>query len=162
MNIQYVRAQQAARLRSRHHRHGALTRRQFLQAGLATLAAGAAGLGRAGAAWAAPSMKSTADPRPIPYGSPFLYPDPTIFHADAPGYPLPDPPFPTNPATSNPATITDFNGAVGLMYVGGHGTHHDLVSGQTSTLTWEVDMRFMVGEYIGQDGGQHNGTFCLI
>ena len=124
MNLQQLRSQQAARLFARPHQHGALTRRQFLQAGL--IAAAGVSLAQTKAVWAAAPLKpASADPRPIPYGTPFLFPDPTIFHVEAPGYPLPNPPFDTNPATNNPATITDFNGAVGLAYVGGHGTHHD-------------------------------------
>ena len=103
---------------------GAFTRRQFLKAGgAATALAVGSGLGLSQPAWAAPRT-SSADPRPIPYGTPFLFPDPTIFHVEAPGYPLPNPPFDTNPATSDPSTITDFNGFVGLVYVGGQGTHH--------------------------------------
>jgi hypothetical protein len=111
--------------------------------------------------WAA-QHHSTADPQPIPYGTPFLFPDPTIFHVEAPGYPLPNPPFDTNPATNDPSTITDFNGSVGLVYVGGQGTHHDLTTGETRTLYWEVDMRFMDGQYIGKDGRQRHGTFGFI
>ena len=149
-------------LLSRPHKHGTLTRRQFLKAGgAATALAVGSGLGLSQPAWAAPRT-SSADPRPIPYGTPFLFPDPTIFHVEAPGYPLPNPPFDTNPATSDPSTITDFNGVVGLVYVGGQGTHHDLVTNQTNTLYWEVDMRFMVGEYVGQDGRHHHGTFGFV
>ena len=160
MNIEHLRVQQAARLFTRPHRHGAMTRRQFLKAGL--VAAAGAGLAPIHTVWAAAPAKATPDPRPIPYGSPFLFPDPTIFHVEAPGYPLPNPPFDTNPATNDPATITDFNGFVGLMYVGGQGTHHDRVTGQTSSLYWEVDMRFMVGEYVGQNGRHTHGTLGFI
>ncbi|GAC1564328.1 MAG: hypothetical protein NVS2B7_38260 [Herpetosiphon sp.] len=103
-----------------------------------------------------------ADPRPIPYGTQFIPNNPTVFHVQAPGYPLPNPPFDTDPATNNPATITDFNGVVGLGYVGGQGTHYDVTSGQTSQVYWEVDMRFMVGAYIGQDGGHYHGTFGFV
>ena len=80
----------------------------------------------------------------------------------SPGYPLPNPPFDTNPAISDPATITDFNGSVGLMFVGGMGTRRDLVTNQTTSLYWEVDMRFMVGEYVGQDGQHRHGTFGFV
>jgi TAT (twin-arginine translocation) pathway signal sequence len=163
MNIRHLRALQAASLLTRPHQHGALTRRQFLKAG-ATAAAVAVGssLGHPQAVWADSDHKSPRDPRPIPYGTPFLFPDPTIFHVQAPGYPLPNPPFDTNPATNDPATITDFNGFVGLAYVGGQGTHHDLVTDQTASLYWEVDMRFMVGEYVGQDGRHHHATFGFV
>jgi TAT (twin-arginine translocation) pathway-exported protein len=163
MNIQHLRALQAAQLFARPHRHGALTRRQFLKAGgAATALAVSSGIGLPQAVGAASQKKSPADPRPIPYGTPFLFPDPTIFHVEAPGYPLPNPPFDTNPATNDPSTITDFNGFVGLVFVGGQGTHHDLVTDRTETLYWEVDMRFMVGEYVGKDGRHHHGTFGFV
>ncbi len=152
----------AAQLFAQPHVHGALTRRQFLQAGaaLATLGAGT-GLIAPQSALAAPALLPAA-PRPIPYGTQFLYPDPTIFHVQAPGYPLPNPPFDTNPAINNPATITDFNGVVGLGYVGGQGTHIDLTTHQTSSVYWEVDMRFMIGDYIAVDGRQYHATFGFV
>jgi hypothetical protein len=161
MNVKNLHKLQAAGLLSHPHQHGALTRRQFLKAGITALAAGY-GLGRPSTAWASPLAVSPADPHPIPYGTQFLYPDPTIFHAQAPGYPLPNPPFDSNPATNDPSAITDFNGFVGLMYVGGQGTHRDLVTGETASLYWEVDMRFMVGEYIGADGRKRTGTFGFV
>jgi len=163
MNIRHLRALQAASLLTRPHQHGALTRRQFLKAGAtaAALAVGS-GLGHSQTVWAEPDHKSPSDPRPIPYGTQFLFPDPTIFHVQAPGYPLPNPPFDTNPATNDPSTITDFKGFVGLAYVGGQGTHHDLLTDQTASLYWEVDMRFMVGEYVGRDGRHRHGTFGLV
>jgi hypothetical protein len=104
---------------------------------------------------------SSRNPRPIPYGTQFLFPDPTVFHVEAPGYPLP-PPFDTTPATSDPSTITDFNGFVGLGYVGGFGTHRDLVTGKTASLYWEVDLRFMIGKYLGVDGQYHSGAFGFV
>ena len=29
-------------------------------------------------------------------------------------------------------------------------------------LDYEVDLRFMQGEYVGEDGKRSHGTFCLI
>jgi hypothetical protein len=165
MNVQSIRTRQMAGLPTRPRSHVPLTRRQFLKVGTATAAAAMAGnLGRVNAAGvlAAPLSAQPGDPRPIPYGTPLLFPNPTIFHVEAPGYPLPNPPFDTNPATNNPATITDFNGFVGLVYVGGYGTHHDLQTDQTKRLYWEVDMRFMVGEYVGLDGRHHHGTIGFV
>jgi len=123
----------------------------------AALAAGAR-LWQPDRAWASPAAKSSADPRPITYGTQFLGPGTELFHVEAPGYPG------LAPADSgNAATITDFNGALGLVYVGGHGVHTDKTTGATTTgLYWEVDMRFMTGEYVGQDGQHHNGTFGFI
>jgi hypothetical protein len=162
MNIRHLRALQATSLLTRPHQHGALTRRQFLKAGAtaAALAVGS-GLGHPQSVRAEEDHKSPRDPRPIPYGTQFFAPaNTTLFHVETPGYPLPG--LDTNPATHDPSTITDFNGLVGLMYVGGQGTHHDLVTHQTASLYWEVDMRFMVGQYIGKDGRHHHGTFGLV
>lgn len=133
------------------------TRRRFLGA-----AAGAAAIvaapGLAPFAWA--HARGTADPRPIPGGLQFLLPfDDTVFHVFAPGYPgLPD----NDPATNDPSTITDFNGDVGLCYVGGTGTHTNKVTGEERHLEFEVDMRFMKGTYVGLDGRTHHGTFGFV
>jgi hypothetical protein len=133
------------------------TRRRFLGA-----AAGAAAIvaapGLAPVAWA--HARGTADPRPIPGGLQFLLPfDDTVFHVFAPGYPgLPD----NDPATNDPSTITDFNGDVGLCFVGGAGTHTNKVTGEERHLEFEVDMRFMKGTYVGLDGRTHHGTFGFV
>jgi hypothetical protein len=159
MNIPRPRIRQAATRLSLPRPYGSLTRRQFVKAGAGAAAlAASCSLGRPRPV----AAQSPADPRPIPYGTPFLFPDPTLFHVQAPGYPLPNPPFDTNPATNDPSTITDFNGSAGVIYIGGQGTHHDLVTNQTTSLYWEVDMRFMVGEYLGMDGQRRHGTFGLI
>jgi TAT (twin-arginine translocation) pathway signal sequence len=58
-----------------------VTRRNFLKAGTATtLAMLTASFGSAlpQTVFAAGDDKKPADPRPIPYGTPWLYPDPTI------------------------------------------------------------------------------------
>ena len=163
MNIGDLHALRAASLLTRPHQHGALTRRQFLKAGAtATALAVGSGLGYPQSVWAESDHKTSSDPHPIPYGTQFLAAagNQTVFHVEAPGYPMPG--VDTNPATHDPATITDFNGFVGLAYVGGQGTHHDLVTRQTASLYWEVDMRFMVGEYIGKDGRHHHATFGFV
>lgn len=175
MNVTQIQARQAAQLVAAPHQHGALTRRQFLQTGATAAAlatASSLALPQTARAASRPvhalgsapvlAKKSPADPKPIPYGTPFLYPDPTIFHVQAPGYPLPNPPFDTDPATNDPSTIYDFNGSVGLAYVGGQGTHHDRVSHVTQQVYWEVDLRFMVGEYVGKDGRHRHATFGFV
>lgn len=175
MNISEIQKRQALGRMVAPHRHGALTRRKFLGVGAAAAALALSSriaLPNTALAFSGSTQPSkpsvvlhkpaAGDPKPIPYGTPFLFPDPTIFHVQAPGYPLPNPPFDTNPATNNPATITDFNGFVGLAYIGGQGTHHDSVSNVTEDVYWEVDMRFMVGEYVGVDGKHHNATFGFV
>ena len=76
-----------------------------------------------------------------------------------PGHPDFGPP---DPATNNPAVIHDFNGDIGLAYVRGTGTHTDLTTGDVSHLPFEVDLRFMKGEYIGRDGRNHQGAFAFV
>jgi len=155
MNSREIHSMPGESLLARPHYHGSVTRRQFLQAGAIALAAGLAPLDAVAA-----NGRPAADPRPTWYGTQFLGPSGPLFHAQAPGYPIPD--TDTDPATHDPATITDFNGFVGLAYVGGQGTHHDHGTGQTTTVYWEVDMRFMVGEYIGKDGRHNHGTFGFV
>jgi len=97
-------------------------------------------------------------PQPIPGGLQFLFPDPTVFHVEAPGYPGSG----LLPATNDPSVITDFNGYVGVAYLTGMGTHTDRTSGKVSRLPFEVDLRFMKGVYVGTDGKSYDGTFGFI
>ncbi len=55
------------------------------------------------------------------------------------------------------STITDFNGFVGVAEIQGAGT-----AGDGTRLTFGMDNRFMVGEYIGVDGQVHRGAFAEI
>ena len=122
------------------------------------------GAGAAGGVLLSSSFLSTSkaaaavDPKPIPGGLQFLFPDPTVFHVEAPGYPGSG----LDPATNDPSIITDFNGYVGLAYVTGMGTHTDRTTGHVSRLPFEVDLRFMQGTYVGTDGNRHGATFALI
>ncbi len=147
---------QAVNCRGGHLRFlaGSLSRRQFVRT--ATNAAGLA----VGASFLPSALAASCpDPAPIPGGQQFLFPDPTLFHILLPGYPF----FPDNdPATNEPSVIGNFYGQVGLAYVQGNGTHTDLGTGEVSELPFEVDLRFMKGEYIGLDGRSHNGAFVLL
>jgi hypothetical protein len=131
-----------------------LTRREFLKlAGINALALGAAlsfphGVSAHG-----------AGPKPIPGGIQPFGPGTTVYHVLLPGYP----PFGSpNPAENDPSLITDFNGHVGLAYVQGMGTRTDKTTGATSRNVFEVDLRFMKGEYVGEDDRRHHGAFVLI
>jgi len=88
-------------------------------------------------------------PKPIPGGfeafGKFFHVDPT-----SPG-----------PDTEN-STIFDFHGSIGAADVRGTGTGTNTNTGATSSLLFDVDMRFMQGVYIGLDGKTHTGTFSLI
>lgn len=125
------------------------SRRQFLR-----LTAGAAGLVAAsGLAGPVFGGKSSL-PNPIPGGIDI----PPFIHILLPGYPG----FGMDPATNDPALITDFNGHIGLAYVRGTGIRTDKETGDTMELPFEVDLRFMKGVYIGEDGQNCNGAFALV
>ena len=80
-------------------------------------------------------------------------------------------PVPANPAAgglhinlpgvnSEPSTITNLNGFVGVGAVTGTGTA-TLPDGSTQQLFFDVDNRFMRGEYVGEDGRLQHGTFAF-
>ena len=119
------------------HRHG-LSRRQLL----AGAGAGTLGLFAMSGLGAAPAFatRGAATPRPIPGGVQPFGPGTEVFHIFFPG-------------TGEPSTITDFNGFVGVGVVDGVGT------GAHADLTFEVDNRFITGEYIAANGQHHNATF---
>jgi hypothetical protein len=93
-----------------------------------------------------------------PAGGPFV-------HLNLPGpadATPPNPPTSPQPTTNDPSAITDFAGTVGVAQVRGTGTGTDTTTGATSTLFFEVDLRFMQGAYVGVDGQVHQGTFALV
>src|SRR5262245_7130773 len=83
---------------------------------------------------------------PIPGGLDFLG-NGSASHVYAHGYPG----FGGDPGTEDPSVISHFNGVFGLAYVRGMGTHTDKQSGVQTHLPWEIDLRFMKGEYVGAD-----------
>jgi len=136
-----------------------LTRRQLMRTttGTAALAMGA-GLLRGSLASAAP--RGTSSPKPIPGGLDFFQlltgtPGP-LFHVLPPTLYLPD------GSTNEPSTITDFNGFLAAAEIQGTGTATDTSTGETTQLTFDVDMRFMDGVYVGEDGRTRRGTFGFI
>jgi hypothetical protein len=60
------------------------------------------------------------------------------------------------PGTGEPSTITDFNGFAGVAHITGTG------AGANSGLSFDVDNRFMTGEYIAVDGRHFNATFGFL
>jgi hypothetical protein len=113
----------------------------------ALLAAGARGLAR-------PAAAAGTGPKPVPGGiNPF---GTGLFHVYDFG--------------GEPATITDFRGTVGIARVAGSGTVTKGTAGVASAtpvatggkLVFDVDMRFMQGTYVGEDGKEHDGTFGFI
>jgi len=55
----------------------------------------------------------------------------------------------------DPSLIRDFNGFVGMgEWAGGKVA--------SSSMTWNADIRFMKGEFVGKDGEEHRGAFGFI
>lgn len=123
------------------HRHGP-SRRQILAAGAGLGAAGVLG-GQVLGAGPALAARRAGQPRPIPGGTRFLGPGTELFHVFLPG-------------VGEPITITDFNGFSGAGHITGTGT------GAHTGLTFDVDNRFMTGEYIALDGRHFNATFGFL
>lgn len=63
--------------------------------------------------------------------------------------------------TADPSSIGDFDGLVGVAQVQGTGKATN-PNGTTEKLTFDTDMRFMSGHYIGMDGHVHKGTFGFV
>jgi hypothetical protein len=123
------------------HRH-APSRRRFLAAG-----AGLGALGFLGAqtvaAGPALAARRVGDPRPIPGGIQPFGPGTEVFHVFFPG-------------TGEPNTITDFNGFAGVANIDGVG------AGDNAGLSFDVDNRFITGEYIALDGRHFKATFGFL
>jgi hypothetical protein len=122
-----------------------VTRRQALERG--AFAAGAvAGLGL----WkAVPALAGGGpQPRPIPGGFDEnfnLVPKDPFIHVLPPAFGI------------EPSTITDFHGVIAAGEVqgrarGSDGSHH----------SFDCDMRFMRGEYVGMDGRRRTGSFGFV
>lgn len=99
---------------------------------------------------AAQDVSPGALPKPIPGGVAPGGPGTTVFHFNFPS------------PTSDLSSITDFNGKIGVANLGGTGTGTNTSTGETLKLVYDVDVRFMQGEYIGTDGKDHFGTFGFI
>ena len=95
---------------------------------------------------------SNALPKPIPGG---VRPLGILVHH----FPLPPPGTPLANLTE-PSEITDFNGFIGDTRIRGAGV--GISNGVRMPLAFQSDVGFMKGEYIGEDGRHHHGTFCFI
>ena len=121
-----------------------MSRRQFMRT-----AAGATGAVLASGLWLPGlALADSVAPKPVPEGFKAFG---KFFHVD-----------PSSPGSGvENSTIFDFQGFIGAADVQGMGTAVDS-SGQKHRLLFDVDMRFMQGNYIGEDGQQHSGTFGFI
>jgi hypothetical protein len=95
-------------------------------------------------------------PNPIPGGVKGLSPFGIFIHHN-----------PLNPQVAladihDPSQITDFDGFVGLTHIRGRGTGIDTMTGARTSLTFQADMGFSQGKFIGTDGQQHRGTFAFV
>jgi hypothetical protein len=137
-----------------HFWERALSRRKFMQASGA--AAGALLLGSQGWMPASASVPG-ATPKAIPGGFTAGFcglPDTEIFHNFAPNV--------FDPPNTDRSGIFDFNGHIGYAIIDGTGTGHNTATNTNTPLLFEVDLRFMQGEYVGVDGRHRHATFCLI
>lgn len=99
---------------------------------------------------------SGADPRPIPGGI-LVLDERRFVHGYPPGRANPlDASSPIN----EPSTITDFDGVVAITQTLGQGT--GVEHGIEAAMTFDSDMRFMAGRYVGMDGQMHEGAFGFI
>lgn len=136
-----------------HFWERAFTRRQFVR-GTAATAGLALGAGLVQPALAFNPFRRNAAPKPIPGGTDLfdllgLGPGP-LFHFFFPAF------------GQEVSSITDFNGFVAAAEIQGTGIAMNTVSHGTTTLTFDADMRFMDGLYVGEDGHPRNGTFGFI
>jgi hypothetical protein len=122
-----------------------ISRAQFLRRGAVTAGA-VAGLGLFRAASA--SAAAPTDPNPIPGGFDEnfnIVPSGAFIHVLPPaiGFEM--------------ATITDFRGVIAAAEIQGtaHGT-------DGSQYTFDTDMRFMRGSYVGMDGQLRTGSFGFV
>jgi len=122
---------------------GTMSRRRFVGATTASIAG--IGLFRTAPAWS----RSASAPKPIPGGLSLSTFSPVSVNPDVHVLP-PYPPF-------EMSTITDFNGTVAATEIQGTASGSD-----GSSWYFDVDMRFMDGEYVGEDGKQHHGTFGFV
>ncbi len=135
------------------HIHRCFSRRDLMKA--------AAGLGAASTigalfgGWRLPGALAAAPgrgvPKPIPGG---LEVGGTLFHIKLPGF--------AQPPDDDPATITDFNGVAAYAVISGMGNRTQLSTGETASLPFDVDMRFMKGVFVGIDGRVHTGAFGYL
>jgi len=132
-----------------HFWHRAVSRRHFVQT-----TAAAAGLLLASPLKAAAGAVPSDTPKPIPGGIQPFGPGTEVFHVQGPHTFTPDP-------DGDRSVIFDFNGKIGYAVIDGTGQARGRNAAARS-LNFEVDLRFMQGHYIAEDGRRRHGTFCLI
>jgi hypothetical protein len=138
----------------------------FTRRGFLGKAAGAAGLVVASQFPLAPLAladddereKKTAEPKPIPGGA-------IAFGFQVHHNPLPNDPTTPLSSLNDPSEIGDFNGLVLDTMIRGLGTGTGVTfpgNDMTGTLPFRADMGAMQGEYVGEDGKHHHGSFVFV
>jgi hypothetical protein len=122
-----------------------ISRARFIRRG-AVAVGGLAGLGLLDGAPA--FARETGEPRPIPGGFDQNFnpvPSDPLVHVLPPsvGFEM--------------TTITDFNGVIGAAEIQGTASGSD-----GSAYTFDTDMRFMQGAYVGLDGRVYEGAFGFV
>lgn len=122
-----------------------LSRRRFLHAAAGTLGALGAGL-------LCPTRVLAAgrDPVPIPAG--FNFPGPADAVSDG---------TPAHPG-NDPSSINNFDGTIGVAAVQGTGTGTNTDTGDTTSLLFDSDLRFMQGVYRSLDGRFIEANLVLV
>jgi hypothetical protein len=138
--------------RSSAHIGEGMSRRQFVSA------AGVAGALLASGA-CAPVQRSAPEaslvpPKPIPGGT--KLPWGVFIHH------YPPKPGETLASMDDPSQITDFSGLVTNCRIFGMGLATDTKTGATTRYPFMTDMGIMQGDYVGEDGHPHRGTFGFI
>jgi hypothetical protein len=146
----------AGRFGHAHFWERAISRRDAIKIGAGS-AAMVFGSGLFGGILSSCGGDDSGRPKPIPGG---IAVNGVGFHVFAP--PGPSNPVDPNSPIQEPSTITDFEGAVGIAQVDGMGIATDLNTGLELPVTFDCDMRFMQGDFIGEDGDRHSGTFGFI
>ena len=125
-----------------------VTRRGFLST--ATAAAGLAVASEFALTPLAMAADKSAEPTPIPGGSVLA------------GVPIHHNPLPAVPTAltqiNDPSEIGDFNGMIIDTQIRGLGTG----TGLSAPVSFRADMGAMQGEYVGEDGKHHHGSFVFI
>ena len=125
-----------------------VTRRGFLAT--ATAAAGLAVASDFALAPLAVATDNAVEPKPIPGGS--VLAGVAIHHN-----PLPTTSIPLT-QINDPSEIGDFNGMIIDTQIRGLGTG----TGLSTPVSFRADMGAMQGEYVGEDGRRHHGSFVFI
>ena len=146
--LERLRSVGSARLGETRAGHAHFWERAMSRGALVRRAAGVGGVAITSGLWMpalarAGGNTTSASPTPVP-GNPAL----GGLHLNLPG------------ENSEPSSITDLNGFVGIGAVRGTGTA-TMADGSTEQLFFDVDNRFMKGEFVGADGRMHHGTFAF-